>query len=526
MNVSDTLQSSIATDVPFGATRLQNDTEETDVQGLHTQLFQLQEELAHQKAEMAAQQWLDRSLGKFDEVLRANFDKDLQTYTEAILLELGRLLNCVQAVIYTVQDVEDADTLPTLQVAGGYACDITKLARQHYAWGEGLVGQCAKSQDKYVMEELGATVQGGLHTTLVEVPAQSLLIQPIAYNERVRGVLEVLHLRALTERELDFLNKLCNNLGASFESLLNQEKVRQMFHRSNEAYQQLAAQEEEMRQNMEELQATQEEMKRVQRALQQQSEAQQRTIENVPGVLFTFRMDTQSGHAGFSFISKRVVDVFGFQPAELENVPLLESPLKLYEEDVPSYQEKVAHSAQTMTKYQWEGRIYHKDGSLLWIHAESVPYLVDGGKVIQWDGILMDISDRRAQEAEIQTKTEELAASEEEMRQNLEELQATQEEMKRAEAELLNIKKLQEQEIARLNALHQAQLAEVEANQKAAEDALNEAQKRSAQIETQQRVMLQAMEKFKAKEAEYKARIAELETLVSATAAKPATKKS
>jgi PAS domain-containing protein len=510
MNMTNALPETLAGETS-GAIRLDAEpTGITETQVLQARLTQLQEELAHQKAEMAAQQWLDRSLGKFDEVLRANFDKDLRTYTEAILLELGRLLNCVQAVIYTVQESEAADALPVLQVSGGYACDITKLARTTYTWGEGLVGQCAKSRDAYVMDDLGDTVQGGLHTTLVEVPAQVLLILPIAYNERVRGVLEILHLRNLTERELDFLNKLCNNLGASFESLLNQEKVRQMFHRSNEAYQQLASQEEEMRQNMEELQATQEEMKRVQRALQQQSEAQQRTIENVPGVLFTFRLDTQTGHAGFSFISKRVVDVFGFQPAELENIPLLESPLKLYEEDVPSYQEKVAHSAQTMTKYQWEGRIHHKDGSLRWIHAESVPYLVDGGKVIQWDGILMDISDRKAQEAEIQSKTEELAASEEEMRQNLEELQATQEEMKRAQAELLNIKKVQDQEIARLNEQHQAQLAEVEANRKVAEDALNDAQKRSAQIETQQRVMLQAMEKFKNKEQAYQEEIAKL----------------
>jgi len=76
-------------------------------------------------------------------------------------------------------------------------------------------------------------------------------------------------------------------------------------------------------------------------------------------------------------------------------------------EDVASFHESIAISAQTLQPRRWEGRIITPSGKVKWIQGASRPERqADGSSV--WDGLMMDISDRKQAEAVVRKKSQEL----------------------------------------------------------------------------------------------------------------------
>lgn len=73
----------------------------------------------------------------------------------------------------------------------------------------------------------------------------------------------------------------------------------------------------------------------------------------------------------------------------------------VHPEDAADRQQSIANSIQTLTPWQWTGRIVTPSGIVKWIHGEArIQKLVDG--TILWDGLLLDISERKQAEQELQ----------------------------------------------------------------------------------------------------------------------------
>ncbi|MFB2922612.1 ATP-binding protein, partial [Aerosakkonema funiforme] len=79
----------------------------------------------------------------------------------------------------------------------------------------------------------------------------------------------------------------------------------------------------------------------------------------------------------------------------------------VHPEDAESHRQSIADSVQTLTPWQWEGRIVTPSGMIKWIHGEArIEKLADG--TLMWDGLLLDISDRKQAELALQQKSVEL----------------------------------------------------------------------------------------------------------------------
>ena len=81
------------------------------------------------------------------------------------------------------------------------------------------------------------------------------------------GVIEIASFQAMEDFHKDFVTKLSETIASTVDSAKTNDRTRKLLAKSQEAEQAIAAQEEEIRQNMEEMVATQAEMERTQRNL-------------------------------------------------------------------------------------------------------------------------------------------------------------------------------------------------------------------------------------------------------------------
>lgn len=133
-------------------------------------------------------------------------------------------------------------------------------------------------------------------------------------------------------------------------------------------------------------------------ALRQTQALFQNMAANVPGMLYQYLKNPDGGDA-FIYVSSSSGEIL-----ELEPEKLLENSQVLWEiihpNDRSSLEESIDISAHTLQQWRWEGRIITPSGNLKWIQGISRPKQEPNGEII-WDGIVVDISDRKEAEAQL-----------------------------------------------------------------------------------------------------------------------------
>jgi chromosome segregation ATPase len=89
-----------------------------------------------------------------------------------------------------------------------------------------------------------------------------VLLVPLKLNEDIYGVVELASFREFEPYQIDFVQKLGESIASTFASVKNAEQTQKLLKESLLLQEQMQAQEEEMRQNLEELMAAQEELQR------------------------------------------------------------------------------------------------------------------------------------------------------------------------------------------------------------------------------------------------------------------------
>jgi two-component system cell cycle sensor histidine kinase/response regulator CckA len=121
-------------------------------------------------------------------------------------------------------------------------------------------------------------------------------------------------------------------------------------------------------------------------------------VENSPVVLF--RWTTGEGWP-VAYVSQNVVQ-FGYMPSELLSSEAKYSDL-VHPEDLPRFNEEVRrYSASGVARFQREYRIVSKDGLVRWVDERTAVERNGEGRIAQYQGIVIDITDRK--HAELQSK--------------------------------------------------------------------------------------------------------------------------
>ncbi|PZO36620.1 MAG: two-component response regulator [Shackletoniella antarctica] len=131
-------------------------------------------------------------------------------------------------------------------------------------------------------------------------------------------------------------------------------------------------------------------------ALQTSESRFQSLADNVPGVLYGYRL-RPDGSDQFTYISSGFREVYGLAPDDA----LTDSSIVwrvVYPEDVAPLQQSIEVSYRTLATWRVEYRVIIPSGQTKWLQGIARPAAQTNGDVI-WDGLIIDISDRKQAEA-------------------------------------------------------------------------------------------------------------------------------
>jgi len=140
----------------------------------------------------------------------------------------------------------------------------------------------------------------------------------------------------------------------------------------------------------------------------QASEAKFRRItESVPGMIFRYVLHPD-GRDELLYVSPQVQQIYELMPEDaLQDPSCLWA--KLHPEDISRSQSAIQDSAVSLQSFFIEVRLLLSEDRVRWIQSSSQPDRQENGDVI-WDGVVIDISDRKVAEKALMLKQRHLEA--------------------------------------------------------------------------------------------------------------------
>ncbi|MBH8575527.1 AAA family ATPase [Nostocaceae cyanobacterium CENA369] len=202
---------------------------------------------------------------------------------------------------------------------------------------------------------------------IVRQQPKSILCSPILHQGKLMGILYLennLVRGAFTSDRMELLNLLCAQAAISLENARLYEQAQQMLAElsaSKVRFQQLA--------------------------------------DNLPGIIYQLRL-APDGSVSIPYISPGCAALYEVPPedflAGITHFRMLEHP-----DDRPALTQAFIDSAETLTAFEQEWRIITTSGTVKWVQAASRPERQADGSIV-WDGVMIDISDRKLAELALQ----------------------------------------------------------------------------------------------------------------------------
>jgi PAS domain S-box-containing protein len=232
--------------------------------------------------------WLNTGLATFSDILRNKKSLNLTELSDDILLNLVKYVSANQGAIFVLEDGEKGEQY--LKMISCYAYNRKKYLNKRIELGQGLVGQCILERQTIYLTEIPSDYVN-ITSGLGESTPRSILISPLLINESIFGVIELASLTEFKPHQIDFINKLAENVAASIKNVKDNERTLALLNASQQQAEELKATEEEIRQNMEEMQTTQEEMKRKSDELSRTSAEMTGIINGIDATMATIEFE-------------------------------------------------------------------------------------------------------------------------------------------------------------------------------------------------------------------------------------------
>lgn len=351
--------------------------------------------------------WATHGIAKFGEILRQD-NTDMKKLGYNILSNLVNYLDVNQGALFVLnEDIEDD---PYFELINAIAFGRDKFMKKEIKIGEGLVGRCAHERKTIFLKEIPenyATITSGLG----DAKPGCILIVPCILNESVYGVIELASFTPLKTYEIDFVEKLGESIGATISSVRINLKTSTLLRASQHQSDELASQEEELRQNLEEMEATQEDLKRqmetnieMRKNLSKQSALLDSLLNSLPDYIYFKDADSK-----FLKISKSMLSLFGASSVEEVigksdfDYHSPENAQKYYDDE----QNIIRSKEGIMNQIQHELKA---DGTKIWTSVTKLPLITLEGECIGTFGISKDVSDIKNIELEAQKQKDLLDA--------------------------------------------------------------------------------------------------------------------
>lgn len=198
--------------------------------------------------------WISEGLAEFGDILRTH-SLELESMTYAVITGMVRYLDANQGAIFLAREEENKKYL---EMAACHAYDRKKFPDQRILWGDGLIGAAAMEKKGYYTDKIQ---DGYLSITsgLGKANPRYLLIEPLIWNNIVYGIIEIASFKPLEDFKIQFIERVAENIATTINTMQSNLQTEQLLEETRAQANQLAQQEEQVRQNMDALKIAQEE---------------------------------------------------------------------------------------------------------------------------------------------------------------------------------------------------------------------------------------------------------------------------
>ncbi|EXX86028.1 histidine kinase [Paenibacillus darwinianus] len=234
------------------------------------------------KEQIEEDNWIQSNLA--DVTVALQHDADLDELASTFMDKLVPLAGASYGALYVREGLGEQ---PRLKLHSAYARDGEADAERVFAFGEGLVGQCAASGESIKLADIPddyIRIRSGMG----ESKPKHVLLCPVKFRGQVVGVLELAHLAPIRETQMDLVSELAENLGIMLNSLFGRMRVQDLLKESQALTEELQVQSEELisqqealRRSNERLEEQTKQLKKSKEVLQSQQEELERTNDEL-----------------------------------------------------------------------------------------------------------------------------------------------------------------------------------------------------------------------------------------------------
>ncbi len=221
-----------------------------------------EDEKRHEKDQQVT--WTAEGLTKLAAILQTDAS-DLGRFTYNIVSFLTQYSQATQGAIYLINNTNNEDIY--IELTASYGLSKIKLENKRIELEEGLIGACIKEKKtKYLTKIPDNYVQ--IESSLGKAKPSSILIAPILNSTEVIGAIELASFEEIKYYQTTFIESACESIGLIISSTKLQLKTKVLLEESYMQAEQMAIQEEEMREIMEKMLVTQKETEQKEHKLQ------------------------------------------------------------------------------------------------------------------------------------------------------------------------------------------------------------------------------------------------------------------
>jgi len=198
--------------------------------------------------------WISEGLAEFGDILRTH-SREMESMSYAVISGMVRYLDANQGAIFLTEGENEEKYL---QMVACHAYDRKKFPDRRIPMGDGLIGAAAVEKKGYYTDKIQdgyLTITSGLG----KANPRYLLIEPLIWNEMVFGVIEIASFKPLENYKIQFVRRVAENIATTINNMESNLRTELLLKETRAQADQLARQEEQVRQNMDALKIAQEE---------------------------------------------------------------------------------------------------------------------------------------------------------------------------------------------------------------------------------------------------------------------------
>jgi signal transduction histidine kinase len=244
----------------------------SDQDELGIALRKMTKSLSRASAESERQNWIKTGQNELNENVRGN--QNVSSLARNVIVYLSRYLNAQIGALYIMNEENK------LQLTGSYAFTKRKGFSHLIEPGEGLTGQAAAEKEMISVTEVPDDYIR-ISSAFGNAVPKNIVVSPLVYEDKVKGVIELGAFREFSDTELNFLGIVTENIAVSLNSAQARAKMEILLDQTRKQAEELQIRQEELKAANEELLEQTQALKRSEEELRQQQEELETTNEEL-----------------------------------------------------------------------------------------------------------------------------------------------------------------------------------------------------------------------------------------------------